>query len=426
LWIGQARRGKRALALELSRGHEPPAVRPVIEVRQRVHEAWRRVSRNPGCECAYRRLQELSIRTGRLEAIDVERRREVICKHPLGDADRFVKAIVVEKAATATRGQQRLVAERCERTRQAVMESADALLEQEVGVRTETRAGQPGQDAEFGLPRAAAKDIDVQASGKTVLRRQQRLANRIDGKAIEPRVEHGFVLDHDDVGVACRVCGYRRQQRQRFFRDVADGKTSDLPPRQRIDQRSHEARVEAARLGCEAAESRSTATASVAQGAGEKRDGQQQDADVEGERRSGGVEQYRQGRQDRARGPCENRRDRARVFHKEKWDGAGKQQRQISDGELEPAVSVFDGRCPDDCRGKERRQQHGPLGIAEDDHQRGRGQTLYGKREREVFWAAFGKGEDADGQEADQSEDHLKELDLAMALTFANLATSLN
>ena len=188
----------------------------MVEVGQRIQKPRRGIAGNPPCMGADRRVEKQGVGICRLESADIERQRKIIGKNPLADADRAVERIIVEKVAAAARRERRLIAKRRQPVRKAVVESADAALEKKIGIGAEAGAGKAGQQAEFGLPRSAAENIDVEAAIERILRRQKGFDNRFDRKPVDARIEDRFVLDHDDVGIVEAARRYGRGQRQRI------------------------------------------------------------------------------------------------------------------------------------------------------------------------------------------------------------------
>ena len=129
------------------------------------------------------------------------------------------------------------------------METTDASLEQKICTRTETRAGSRGQQAELGLPRSPAKNIDVEASIKATLRRQKRFDNGLNGEAKNARIEDRFVLDDDNVWIVEGAGWNSRHQRQPFAGDIAQRQTAELSPGKWVEKRGDEGRIKTASLG---------------------------------------------------------------------------------------------------------------------------------------------------------------------------------
>src|SRR6185437_1675372 len=149
---------------------------------QRIQEARCRILGDVPGVSRQRRVEKQRIGIRGLEPADIEWRRKIVRENALADADRAIKLIVIEKAATAARCQHGLVPERRERVGKAVVETAGALLEEVIGAGAEAGAGQAGQQAEFGLPRAAAENVDVEDAMQAVLRRQKSSDRGLDRK----------------------------------------------------------------------------------------------------------------------------------------------------------------------------------------------------------------------------------------------------
>jgi len=161
------------------------------------------------------------------------------------------------------------------------MEATDAFLVEEVRVRAEACAGQPGQHAELGLPGAAAENIDVKPAVQAAFGRQELLDDRFERQAIQTRIENRFVLDKDDVGKPVAASGHGRQQRQRRSRNITECEPADLPPGQNVKQRSHKRREEAARHIDGLPKSGGAADTPVNQHAAHNREREHEDAKAE-------------------------------------------------------------------------------------------------------------------------------------------------
>src|SRR5262249_47270954 len=116
-------------------------MRSVVEVGQGIQKPGRRISRDPAGEGVGRRLQEQCIGACRLETSRVERQRKILREQTFVNANRAIELIIVQKAATTAGRQRRVVAKRCQRTGQAVVEPANTALEQEVAARAKARTG---------------------------------------------------------------------------------------------------------------------------------------------------------------------------------------------------------------------------------------------------------------------------------------------
>ena len=196
-----------------------------------------------------RRFQKNGIGICRLELADVERRREVVRKDAFTNANRTIEFIVVEKTATTARREHGPVPKRRQRMGKRVVKPARALLEKVIGIRAETCTGKTGQQAEFGLPRTSAENVDVKDSMEAIRWGQKRFDGRFDRKSKNAGIEDQFMLDDDNVGVVDGARRDGRHQRQRVICNIAQRQSAGLPPGMRIDQRSHEGRVKAPPLG---------------------------------------------------------------------------------------------------------------------------------------------------------------------------------
>ena len=261
--IGKACGSEGTLAVKAPGRGQLAVVRAVIEVGQRIQEARRGIAFDALHVGAERRFQEHRIGIGRLKSIDIERRLEIIDENAFADTDRTVERIVVEKAAAAARSQHGFVPKPGQRFWKTIVESANAPLEKKIGVRTETRARKARQQAEFGLPRSAAENIDVEASVATLFRRQECLDNRLHRKSEDARIEHRLMLDDDNVGKIEAARRHRRHQRQRIFCYVAEREAAELPPGKRVEKRGREGRIETPRLRHDALKRNGTAAGLV-------------------------------------------------------------------------------------------------------------------------------------------------------------------
>ena len=95
---------------------------------------------------------------------------------------------------------------------------------------------------------------------EAIRRRQKRFDGRFDRKSENAGIEDGFMLDHDDVGVVDGARRDGRHQRQRVICNIAQRQSAGLPPGMRINQRSHEGRIEAPPLGDDLLEGNAAAT----------------------------------------------------------------------------------------------------------------------------------------------------------------------
>src|SRR4051812_8592393 len=112
-------------------------MRAVIEIGQRIKKPRCRVVSDPLGMRIDDRIQEHRIGICCLETPDIERWRKLVDEDALVDADRAVEFIVTEKLAATAGYQCGLVAERRQRTWQAAVKTAGALLEEVIGARTE-------------------------------------------------------------------------------------------------------------------------------------------------------------------------------------------------------------------------------------------------------------------------------------------------
>lgn len=143
------------------------------------------------------------------------------------------------------------------------MKPAGASLKQKIGIRPEACARKARQQAEFGLPRSSAENIDVKASMETIFRGKERVGNRLNRKSIYPRIEDRFVLDHDNVGIVGGACGHGRHQRQRVVGDIAQSQAAELSPGKGVEKRGYEGGKKALPLSRDPLERRRPAACSV-------------------------------------------------------------------------------------------------------------------------------------------------------------------
>src|SRR6185369_823178 len=146
---------------------------------------------------------------------------------------------------------------------------------------TEACTGKTGQQAEFGLPRASAENVDVEDSVETIPWRQKSFDRRLDRKPQNAGIEDRFMLDDDDVGVVDGARRDRRHERQRVICDIAQSQSAGLSPGMWIDQRSHERRIKAPPLGHDPLEGDAAAAEPEGYCNANKRNAEEKNSDIQ-------------------------------------------------------------------------------------------------------------------------------------------------
>ena len=192
------------------------------------------------------------------------------------------------------------------------------------------------------MPRSSTKNIDVKASIATIFRGQKCFDNWLNGEPKHARIEDGFVLDDDNVGIVEGARWYGRHQRQGVFSYIAQGELAELSPGKRVEKGGYEGRKKTPPQRCDLLERNGPAACPVCCCQTNKCDAEQKNLEFQRNWRPGHVEQSRDCGQNECDASRENSYYCERVLYEKKWNGPCKRQRKIRHGQFQPAMIMLD------------------------------------------------------------------------------------